>query len=253
MNGLLAGFTRSEFTDSRGCTYPVLSIGEGPGVLVLHELSGLSETCLRLGKRFADAGMSAHLPLLFGEPGQSSMVKGLRGLFCLRHEFTIFATGRTSPIATWIREAAGHVQARSAGRQVGVVGMCVTGGLALASLTSDAVAAAVASQPSLPVALSCMPGARRRDLGLGAPELNALQERNPPVLALRFCKDCISPPQRLNRLQTVVPAAEVIQVPGRGHAVLTFDLRSEDPEDPTMLALQRVIAFLQEHLGVEAG
>src|SRR5207302_652782 len=85
------------------------------------------------------------------------------------------------------------------GSGVGVVGMCFTGGFALAMMVDDTVMAPVLSQPSLPFALT---RAHRRDLGISDDDLARVKERAPEVclLALRFTGDRLVPGERFQRL-----------------------------------------------------
>jgi dienelactone hydrolase len=55
--------------------------------------------------------------------------------------------GRTSPVTVWLRALARHEHERCGGPGVGVVGMCLTGGFALAMMVDDTVVAPVLSQP----------------------------------------------------------------------------------------------------------
>jgi dienelactone hydrolase len=62
---------------------------------------------VRFADRIAAAGMSVYLPSLFGEPGRPiSILYGLESILnvmCVRREFTLWATGRSSPIVEWLR------------------------------------------------------------------------------------------------------------------------------------------------------
>ncbi|MFX4466499.1 hypothetical protein ABTA69_20810, partial [Acinetobacter baumannii] len=66
-------------------------------------------------------------------------------------EFNVWANGRSSPIVDWLRALARSAHAECGGRGVGALGMCLTGGFALAMMTEPAVVAPVLSQPSMPV------------------------------------------------------------------------------------------------------
>jgi dienelactone hydrolase len=162
-------FQFEEFTFSHeGIEHSVLRHGSGPAVVLLHELSGVSLRTVDLGRRLGNAGFSAYLPVFYGKPGQSSTVGGAIRLFCLRREFTLLALDRSSPVADWVRALCREVHARDGGVGVGVVGMCMTGGLALAAMIEPKVRAAVSSQPALPVAF---PPTRRRRANLGLQSL----------------------------------------------------------------------------------
>lgn len=54
----------------------------------------------------------------------------------MRQEFEVFRLGRTSPITGWIRELAADIHQQCPGvKGVGVVGMCMTGGLVLETIS----------------------------------------------------------------------------------------------------------------------
>ena len=77
------------------------------------------------------------------------MVKSL-GPACISREFSVLALKKTSPVTVWLRALAAHEHERCGGPGVGAVGMCFTGGFALAMMVDDTVVAPVLSQPSLP-------------------------------------------------------------------------------------------------------
>src|ERR1700733_15588773 len=101
--------------------------------------------------RVAAAGCTDVLPHLFGDPGRP--VSGgypMRsiGSACVSREFACFALKKTSPVTVWLRKLAASEHARCGGPGVGVVGMCFTGGVALAMMVDDIVLAPVLTQPS---------------------------------------------------------------------------------------------------------
>lgn len=243
-----------------GIEHPVFWHGSGPAVIVLHELSGISLPTVDLGRRLADAGFTVYLPALYGRPGQLGMVGSAIRLFCLRRELTLLSLDRSSPIADWVRGLCREGHARSGGPGVGVVGMCLTGGLALAAVIEPKVKAAVSSQPALPPAFP--PTRRRRaNLGLSPEDLEAAASMGTPVLTLRFRHDAISPAARAKEIcAAFAPNAEAMVVPAEGgygsarppirrraHSPLTFDLVDRDGH-PTRIALDRVVAFLRSAL-----
>src|ERR1051326_7028342 len=150
----LKDYTSFEFSDGRW-TRTVYRRGSGPGVIIIHEMPGLHPLVVRFADHVAAAGMTVFLPSLFGKPGKDvsigyavgEMLKGI----CIRREFDVWATNRSSPIVNWLRALARKVHAECGGRGVGAVGMCFTGGFALAMMTEPAVVAPVLSQPSNPI------------------------------------------------------------------------------------------------------
>src|ERR1700752_3958572 len=157
----LADFERAEFTHD-GKTRTVFRRGSGPAVIVIAELPGITPKVLAFARRDADTGGTAGLPHLFGVPGRdpnagavalaTSMVGSVVPA-CVSREFVTLATGRTSPVIDWLRALSRFEHRRCGGPGVGAVGMCFTGGYALAMATDDVLLAPVLSQPSMPVGL----------------------------------------------------------------------------------------------------
>src|SRR5258707_9426521 len=122
------------------------------------------------------------------------MVRGI----CIRREFDVWATDRSSPIVDWLRALARKVHVECGGRGVGAVGMCFTGGFALAMMTEPTVVAPVLSQPSMPMAV----GSGRRAAGIDtSPQEVACARRrftdeNLSMIGLRFKSDANVPDAR---------------------------------------------------------
>lgn len=252
--------------------------GSGPGVVLMHELSGMVPECVDLGRRIAAAGFTVYVPLLFGEPDEAFSVPKTLGWvaqICISQEFYCFAKGQTSPITQWLRALCRRVHNNCGGPGVGVIGMCLTGGFVLSLMADESVIAPVASQPSLPIGITA---AHRQALGLSAEALAAAKARSQsgvPLLALRFSEDRTSPPERFATLRRefgdtpeVVrddavmcwrrgPALETIEINSgadnpfhisRGaHPVLTLEMR--ETGHPTREALERVLEFLRQQCG----
>lgn len=253
------GFEATTFSQ-RGETRPMFRAGSGPAVVVVHEIPGLHPGVIAFGQRLVDAGYTVYLPSLFGRPGAPlSTGATLRsvGQVCVAREFRILAD-RTSPVAHWLRALAAQAFADCGGLGVGAVGMCFTGGFALAMAVEPAVLAPVLSQPALPAPLTAR---NRAALGLDPADLAAVRERAHRglcALGLRFSHDKGSPAERFATLRRALgDAFEGIEIdsspgnahgiPTRAHSVLTVDLVDE-PGHPTRAALDRVMEFLRERL-----
>lgn len=253
------GFEPATFTH-QGRTHEVYRAGSGPAVVVVHELPGIHPGVVELGQRLVDAGYTVYLPSLFGRPGEPFAVGAtLRSVLrvCVAREFTILAD-RTSPVATWLRALAAKAHGECGGPGVGAVGMCFTGGFALAMAVEPAVLAPVVSQPSLPAPVNAR---KRAAVGLDDADLAAVEARTRHglrILGLRFSDDRGCPAERFDRLRRELgegfEAIEIDSSPGnpygipkRAHAVLTIDLVDE-PGHPTRAALDRVMAFFGERL-----
>ena len=199
----LSDFTKGTFTHD-GKTRGVYRIGSGPAVIVISEMPGITPAVADFGRRVAGIGCTAVLPHVFGDVGRDeSALYTLRSISsaCVSREFAAFATNTTSPITVWLRALAAAEHASCGGPGVGVIGMCFTGGFALAMMVDDTVLAPVLSQPSLPFPVSRK---HKRDVGLSPDDLARVKERvagGITVLGLRFTCDRFSPGERFARLE----------------------------------------------------
>src|SRR4051812_3067098 len=201
--GVLDAFTTSEFTHD-GTTRTVYRAGSGPGVVVMSEMPGITPNVAAFAQRVVDAGFTVAMPQMFGEPGRDPSVPYvLKSLTqgCVSREFSNWALNRTSPIIDWLRALARDLHEQCGGPGVGAIGMCFTGGFALAMAVDDTMLAPVLSQPSLP-----FPGgkARKRALGLSDTDLATVAARKDLCLmAMRFTGDGAVPPERFEHLREV--------------------------------------------------
>jgi dienelactone hydrolase len=255
----LAGFERFVFDDGRW-SREVFRIGSGPAVIVIHEVPGLHPGVLEFARDLAASGLTAFCPSLFGKPAKpvsrGYAVGEILKNICVRREFSVWKDGRSSPIVDWLRALARQVHAECGGKGVGAVGMCFTGGFALAMMTEPAVVAPVMSQPSLPL----------RDKGgldCSASELACAKRRftdeGLSLMALRFSSDKLVPDARIARLKAefgdkveVIELADEDAAPGvpmAPHSVLTLHLHRSIPDCGTMKARDRVVAFFREKTG----
>ncbi len=261
----LPGYQSAPFT-ADGKTRDVYRTGSGPAVIVIAEVPGITPHVAEFGRKVAAIGCTAVLPRLCGEVGKGSTpLAALETIVpaCISKEFATFATGRTSPVTTWLRALAASVHAECGGPGVGVVGMCFTGGFALAMMVDDVVLAPVLSQPSLPFPISKN---HKRDLGISDADLARVKQRcaDEPdlcVLGLRFTGDRASPPERFQRLREELGdkfvAVELDSSPGNphghpkmAHSVLTEHLQDR-PGTPTRMALDRVLDLFRSTLVVD--
>lgn len=260
MAAALEGFERTDFT-TEGKTRAVYRTGSGPAVIVISEMPGITPNVARFARTVADTGFTAVIPHVFGDDGREpsmGYVAGSISRACVSREFTVLALRRTSPITTWLRALARHEHLHCGGPGVGAVGMCFTGGFALAMMVDDVVVAPVLSQPSLPFAVG---KAHRRDLGISEADIERVLERTAAgicVLGLRFSGDKMSPPERFEHLRELLGdafvAVELDSSPGNpyghrkaAHSVLTEDL-DDRPGTPTRAALGQVLEFFTERL-----
>ncbi len=245
-----------------GETKTVFRAGSGPGIVVMSEIPGITPEVANFARRLVEAGYTVAMPSLFGTPGKARSGAYIASSFtraCVSREFTCLATGQSSPVIAWLRRLAADLHEECGGPGVGAIGMCLTGGFALAMLVEPAVVAPVLSQPSLPLPLG---STRQADLGLSDEELATVKARvadEPcPVLGLRFTEDPLVRVARFDRLRTELGdgfvAVEIDSskgnphdIPRTAHSVVTEDLVDTEGH-PTRAALDQVMAFFAERL-----
>ncbi|AMM20899.1 dienelactone hydrolase [Frondihabitans sp. PAMC 28766] len=256
----LTGWVRSPFTGG-GLTYDCFEKGAGPGVVLIPEVPGITTEVLGLADHLVDEGFTVVIPSPFGEPGRPvSAGYALRVVarLCVAAEFRAFATNAHRPITDYLRAVASDLASRTGG-SVGVIGMCFTGGFALAAAVDDSVAASVLSQPGVPFPIS---KAARQDPSVSVAEFDRIAQRANEgavcAIGLRFSNDSVVPPARFDAIKRKLgDAFEVIQLDsspgnewgfaGSAHSVLTHEVR-EVKGHPALAARERVVAFLRERL-----
>ena len=269
-NDGLGDFTTREF-EALGKRRSVYEIGSGPAVIVIAEMPGITPAVADFARRVAEIGCTAVVPHLFGEPGRSPTTAKHRpdvGVFvrsivpaCVSREFHVLATGKTSPVVAWLRELARDAHERCGGPGVGAVGMCFTGGFALAMATDDRLLAPVLSQPSLPFGLT---GRQRESIDISPDDLAAVKQRcdaGLQVVGLRFTGDKLVPGERFEFLRRELGDAFVAielddesanpDAPNSPHSVLTEHL-IDRPGEPTRDALDRVLDLFRSRLLTDA-
>jgi hypothetical protein len=143
----------------------------------------------------------------------------------------------------YLRALARHLHLELGGPGVGAIGMCFSGGFALAMMVDDTVVAPVLSQPSLPFAVG---RARSANLGLSADDALIVAERAAngcPVVGLRFTGDKLVG-TRFDTLHTLLGSAfrpdPYPSAKRTDHSVVT-EQRQEQ-------AVAKVLAFFHERL-----
>src|SRR3954451_11993662 len=265
---VLTDFTKTTFTFD-GKTRDVYRSGSGPAVMVNAEMPGITPKVVAFAKRVEAIGCTVYLPHLFGDPGRDALANGvLRAVpyllssmvpACVSRDFHALATRKTSPVIEWLRALARSLHDECGGPGVGVVGMCFTGGFALAMMADAPVLAPVLSQPSLPFPIGSK---RRRDLGLSDGDLAKVKQKcvaeDLTVLGLRFTGDKFVPPERFVRLRQELGdrfvGVEIDSSKGNewghrsaAHSVLTEDLQDK-PGTPTRDALDQVLDLFKTKL-----
>ena len=189
------------------------------------------------------AGFTVVMPSLFGTDGAPlSAMSTARSMkqVCVSREFTKLRRNETTPVAGWLRSLARELHDELGGPGVGALGMCFTGGFALAMMVDAPVAAPVLCQPSAPFAFT--PGLAA-DVNLSPGDLDIVKGRcaaGQQVLGIRYAKD----PAVGSRFDTLTrelgDAFIRIDLPGLGHSTVTTH-RSQR-------AVDAVLAFFTDNL-----
>jgi dienelactone hydrolase len=249
-DGVLAGWERSSFT-AAGFTRDVFRRGTGPGIVIVHEIPGITPKVAAFANEVVAAGFTVVMPSLVGEPGKAmsngyalqSMAK-----VCISREFSNMALQQTSPIIAYLRALARNLHNELGGPGVGALGMCFSGGFALGMMIDDIMIAPVLSQPSMPFVLGVgkKKAARAADLNLSHDDALTVARRAAEgcqVLGLRFAGDPLVG-TRFDTLRELLGdaflAVELPSTSKRDHSVLT--------EQRDEASVQRVIQFFRDKL-----
>ena len=233
--------------DGHVVTHDVYSRGDaGPTVVIIQELPGIGPETLELADRFVDADYRVVLPHLFGPLGRISLVGNLVRVFCLRREFALFAKDGTSPIVDWLRALCQTLRAEHGASAIGVIGNCLTGNFAISLIADDAVLAAVASQPSMPLN-------QQDSLHMDPSDIAAVRTRLDelgPMLALRFEGDRLCQRAKFDAIDRAFnddrERIRLIELPGKGHSVLTLDFHKGG--EPARDAFAAVLGYFDQQL-----
>ena len=224
--------------------------GEGPPLILLHELPGLAEKTFELGDYFVAAGFKVILPLLFGRACDDNALLGFAKV-CIRKELRDLWQGKDTKIVHLIQELASRESQVAKNSGVGVVGMCLTGNMVLALLLNNQdirspITAPVMAQPSSSYSAPALAAAKSGDIAR-------------PVLALRFDKDWICSRTSFNKLEEAFETCTaangqglmVRELEGKQHSTLTYhykplsvDVRTKETID----ARKEVVSFLKEQI-----
>ena len=241
-----------------GITHTVFTAGSGPGVVLMHELPGMTKEFWRLANWLAEH-FTVWAPDLFGNsstPTKPIMAKLLIKA-CISRKIHLFSNNDPGPITQWLRSLSKDLHDKVKGPGVGVIGMCMTGNFALTLALDPWVTAPVTSQPGIPASTPFT----NRDGGLQMTDLErgALAARDIDVMALRFAGDRLCKAARLKTIRRVVGEnrihAHVIDDEHRNpngplkhpHSVLTADLVNDD-NGVTKQKLREVVEFLKQRI-----
>lgn len=238
--------------------------GQGPAVIVMAEMPGISPDVARFARWIRQAGFTVWLPSLFGRDGAFPRAQdGLSVLrrACISAEFHALAGRGSSPVTRWLRGLARLAHAECGGPGVGAIGMCFTGNFALSMMLESSTLAAVLAQPSLPLDDAA---AVESDAGELALLRDRLERDDLDVLAYRFAGDRHCKAERFATYASALGSrfvARVLpdsaanpttpeffqQIIASPHSVFTAHLVDAEGS-PTLAARDEVIAFLRMRL-----
>lgn len=259
----LDDFSAREITHN-GAAKRVYVAGEGPAVVVMTEMPGISPHVARFARWVRDGGFTVYMPSLFGRDGALATAEEGAEVFrraCMSAEFRALAANQSSPVTRWLMALAKLAHEECGGPGVGAIGMCFTGNFALTMMLEPSVLAPVLSQPTLPLN---NPAA----LEISPEEIVAVRERleqeDLTVLAYRFDGDKFCQAQRFAAYaeklgERFIPRVLPDSAANRDlppfferyvttpHSVVTAHLIDEAGQ-PTVAARDEIVAFFRQRL-----
>ena len=232
--------------------------GNGPAVIVMTEIPGISPYVARFARWVRDAGFTVFMPSLFGEdgvlPGNGKAMATLARA-CISKEFRAFASNASSPVTKWLRALAADAHKECGGKGVGAIGMCFTGNFALSMMLEKAMVAPVMSQPSMPMHNPAGLAIDPEELALVKARMDA---EDLTVLAYRFAGDSFCRAERFAAysealgdrfIGKVLPdsAANPDAPLKTPHSVVTLHLIDEAGQ-PTVQARDEILDFFRARL-----
>jgi dienelactone hydrolase len=251
-------------TSIDGVERTVYVAGEGPAVIVMAEMPGISPHVARFARWIRGAGFTVYMPSLFGRDGAYPEAEaGLAVLkrACVSAEFRALAANESSPVTRWLRGLARVAHRECGGPGVGAIGMCFTGNFGLSMMLEPSVLAPVLCQPSLPLN-------EEGGLEIAPDELTTVRKRlereDLTVRAYRFEGDRHCTAQRFAAYEaalgprfeaTVLPSSAANPTPppffekvvGCPHSVVTAHLIDQAGQ-PTIAARDEIVAFFSRRL-----
>lgn len=242
---VLAGWQKGSFT-AAGFTRDTYRRGSGPGVIVVHEVPGITPKVTQFAEEVVEAGFTVVMPSLVGTPGKdfsNGYAMASLSKVCISKEFSALAMNKTSPIIAWLRALGRNLHQEVGGKGIGALGMCFSGGFALGMMIDDHMVAPVLSQPSMPFPIGKK---RAASLHLSADDERAVQDRAAAgceVLGLRYTGDRLVGDRFATLRDLIGDKFVAIELPSAkktDHSVLT-EQRDEE-------SVQRVLQFFRDKL-----
>lgn len=194
-------------------------------VVVLHELPGMTPSFVNFCRDLSDEGYKVYMPLIFKEPF-TEMNAFQMASFCVSSEFRKLFNRRSGeqdkPFTNWLLELCKMVSDDNPSKPIGMIGMCLTGNFAVASIIENNVKAAVACQPSYPFFTNIQTLGLSEELRRRIATTAGAQSA-PCVKAYRYKRDWRCRERHMRALEGVLGDAfdRYPDLPGGGHSTLT--------------------------------
>jgi carboxymethylenebutenolidase len=208
--------------------------GRWPGVVVIHEMFGLTDSIRQHADRLAGAGYLAFAPDLYA---------GKSWVRCVRGAIGQVRSG-SGPAFTALEAARAWLASRpDCSGRTGVIGFCLGGGFALLCAPRDGFAAASVNYGDVPAdAEAALDGA--------CPVVGSFGARDPMG---------VKPPERLEKALTALGVPHNVKIyPGAGHRFMTKASGAMAPlarfarmgydEDAAEDSWRRILGFFGDHL-----
>ena len=205
-------FTEFHVQGPGGHCYPIYRTPRnGPPVLVLHELNGLSAPPLDFSLELGSKQWTVYAPALYGEYGDSRPVSALRELK-RDPRWKVSDPDDSGPILDDVAALIGWISRQHRGQRVIVMGNCLTGGFPLAFLERRDVKAAILCQPAMPLPeglwqtlFKTQPAAAKRALALPVDRVQRSlvamrRDRSKVLLGFHYLEDPIAPIEKFHTL-----------------------------------------------------
>jgi len=204
-----------------------------PGVVIVHDVWGLSDVYRGVAQRFANAGFAALAPDLYARGEKPGTPADMPAVMRFMHALP---DGR---VLADLQASLDYLRARPevAGRAVGLTGFCMGGKYAFLAASHCRDLAAVVAWYGM----------------LRAPALDALQRARCPVLGLFGAEDALIPQSDVEELRRRAGAwrapIEVVVYPGAGHAFANESRPEAYREAAASDGWRRALEHFAKHLG----
>ncbi len=218
---------RTSFTEfqvkggSSGYKYPVFRTPvNGPPVLVLHELNGLTPPTLQFCQELGQRGWTVYAPALFGGYGgfgQGTFSAIAGGLAISKPRWVENEKGSSGQVVEDVTAIIRWVASQHSGQKIIVMGNCLSGGFPLAYLPMPEVKAGIVCQPAMPMPTAwelfthSQPEAERQDWGLSPAQMDAAVASirdGKPLLGFHYLADPLAPFEKFSALHDRLQAVQ---------------------------------------------